>query len=56
MTCREFIEFLMEYHAGELSAGERAPFEEHIAECPPCVAYLRMYEETVKLGKAVCTD
>ena len=53
MTCREFIEFLMEYHSGELSEVEHARFEEHLAECPDCVSYLKSYQETVKLGKAV---
>jgi anti-sigma factor RsiW len=51
MTCQAFIDFLHEYLAGELPAGERAVFEEHIAHCPDCVTYLRSYEETVKLGK-----
>ena len=54
MNCREFIEFLMEYLSERLSPAERAVFEEHIACCPSCVAYLKMYEDTIKLGKAAC--
>lgn len=53
MTCREVIDFLMAYLSGELSASERAEFEQHLAECPDCSAYLKSYEETIKLGKAV---
>ena len=56
MTCREFIDFLMEYLSGELSARERAEFERHLADCPDCSAYLRSYEETIKLGKAAFAD
>jgi anti-sigma factor RsiW len=56
MTCREFIDFLMEYLSGELPARERAEFERHLAECPDCSAYLKSYEETIKLGKAVFAD
>jgi anti-sigma factor RsiW len=56
MTCREFIEFLLEYLSGELPQNERAKFEEHLTLCPHCVVYLRSYEETVRLGKAVFTD
>jgi len=56
MTCREFIDFLMEYLSGELSARERAEFERHLADCPDCSAYLRSYEETIKLGKAAFDD
>ena len=53
MTCREFIEFLMEYLSGEISEAERTRFDKHLAVCPACVAYLKSYQETVKLGKAV---
>lgn len=56
MTCREVIDFLMEYLSGELSASERVEFEQHLADCPDCTAYLRSYEETIKLGKAVFAD
>jgi anti-sigma factor RsiW len=52
MTCREFAEFLMEYLSGELSPAERSVFDEHLAKCPDCVAYLRTYEETIKFEKA----
>jgi anti-sigma factor RsiW len=56
MTCREFVEFLMQYVSGELSPAERTVFEEHMAECPECVAYLRTYEQTIRLEKAAFAD
>jgi anti-sigma factor RsiW len=56
MTCRELIEFLMDYQAGALPAAQRTSFEAHLALCPPCVDYLKTYEETVKLGKGACTN
>jgi anti-sigma factor RsiW len=56
MTCRDIIEFLTEYTAGKVPPEERAIFEEHLALCPPCVAYLRNYQATVQLEKAaLCT-
>ncbi len=51
MTCREFIDFLMQYLGGELTEAERAQFDAHLAECPSCVSYMRTYEATIKLGK-----
>ena len=51
MTCRELVEFLSAYLAGELAAGEQARFDGHLAECPDCVRYLRSYEETMALAK-----
>ena len=53
MSCREVVEFLMEYLSGELHHEQRAAFEEHLGECPECVAYLETYEETVKLAKTL---
>lgn len=53
MTCREVIEFLMEYRSGDLLPAERQAFEEHLAECEACVAYIKTYEDAVNAGKAV---
>jgi anti-sigma factor RsiW len=52
MNCREFTEFLHEYLFGNLPAGERAVFEEHLAECPWCRAYLDSYQKTIALEQA----
>ena len=51
MTCRELMEFLIDYLEGGLTPAERAAFDEHLAECPPCVDYLGMYEATIRLSK-----
>jgi anti-sigma factor RsiW len=52
MNCREFTEFLHEYLFGNLPAEERGEFENHLAECPWCVAYLDSYQKTIQLEKA----
>jgi anti-sigma factor RsiW len=51
MTCRELVEFLSAYLAGELAREERGRFEEHLAVCPECARYLRSYEETIALAR-----
>jgi anti-sigma factor RsiW len=56
MTCREFTDVLSDYLDGDLALAERTCFDEHLGECPDCVVYLRGYEETIRLGKAVCRD
>ena len=58
MTCRELVDFLAEYLAGDLSEVQRTEFDAHLAVCPWCVEYLRTYEETIRLGRAAfaCTD
>ncbi len=56
ITCRELVDFLMDYSDGALAPEQRASFEKHLAVCPPCVAYLKTYQQAVCLGKSVCAD
>jgi anti-sigma factor RsiW len=58
LTCRDFVEFLAEYLSEELSAQQAALFNAHLARCPPCVNYLKTYQETLRLAKAAfgCLD
>lgn len=53
MTCQEISEFLMDYTNGELPLAVRSAFEQHLQECPQCVAYLKSYEDTVKLTRSL---
>jgi predicted anti-sigma-YlaC factor YlaD len=52
MTCRDVIEFLADYLNGELTREERDLFLKHLGVCPPCIAYLQTYEETIILSKS----
>lgn len=56
MSCREVVEFLMDYATGELDAATRARFDAHIAACPACVKFLASYQEAVRLGKAAYNE
>jgi anti-sigma factor RsiW len=56
LTCQELVEFLADYLSGELPDQHRAAFNGHLAECPPCVAYMKSYREAVRLGKLVVSD
>jgi len=53
LTCRSFIEFLDAYLDGSLAADRRATFEEHLALCSHCRAYLNEYRATVALARAL---
>ncbi len=48
MTCRELVDFLMEYLEDELPGDSRRVFEAHLGECPPCQAYLDTYKEAIR--------
>jgi anti-sigma factor RsiW len=52
MTCQELAAFLMDYLDGALPPAQRTAFEEHLGECPDCVAYLATYRETIRLSRA----
>ncbi len=56
MTCRELIEFLMDYLDGALPDAESRSFDEHLRECDGCAAYVASYRTTVELGCQVCSD
>jgi predicted anti-sigma-YlaC factor YlaD len=56
MTCRELADFLADYLAGALPAATRVRFEEHLAECEDCVAYLESYRATIELARDACGD
>ena len=37
MTCREFLDFLLDYMANDLDNSQKEKFEQHIAVCPDCL-------------------
>jgi anti-sigma factor RsiW len=49
LTCQEVVELVTDYFEGRLEARERLLFEEHIAFCDWCVAYLAQFGETIRL-------
>ena len=45
-SCKYSIHVLLDYLDGEMSAEEQRRLEEHLAECPPCVEFVRSYRAT----------
>jgi anti-sigma factor RsiW len=53
LSCKELVELVTAYDEGALPIGERARFDEHLAECPDCVEYLAQFRRTVAaVGRA----
>jgi anti-sigma factor RsiW len=46
MNCRQVVELMTDYLEGALSPVERARFEDHIAGCDGCRAYLQQLRTT----------
>lgn len=56
ITCKEQIDFIMDYLSGDLPAADRHEFERHLKVCPACIAYLDTYREAVRLGRAAMQE
>lgn len=56
MTCRQLVDFLMDYLDGALPPEQQREFERHLAICPACVAYLESYRRTTGLAVQALTD
>jgi anti-sigma factor RsiW len=56
ITCRQLIEFIGAYVAGELDAESRLDFERHLHVCRSCQAYLQSYRTTMTLLQELATD
>ena len=50
-TCREVLDFLGDYHAGELDPMRASAFERHLDRCASCRAYVDSYERVVEMEK-----
>ena len=55
-TCREVLEFLGDYDAGELDPVRAGAFERHLELCPSCRNYLHSYRVTIELEKDAFAD
>jgi predicted anti-sigma-YlaC factor YlaD len=49
LTCREVVELVTAYLEGALSEPEEVRFEEHLAMCEGCAAYLDQMRRTIAL-------
>jgi predicted anti-sigma-YlaC factor YlaD len=54
LACRELVELLADYLAGDLGSDERGRIEGHLADCLECLAYFRSYRITVRTVREAC--
>lgn len=50
MSCRELVALVTEYLEGTLGQADRGRFEEHLAACDGCGAYLDQMRKTIVLA------
>lgn len=56
MNCRQVVELMTEYIEGTLSSDERTRFEEHIAGCDGCRAYLAQMRTARTLARMLADE
>ena len=50
MTCKDVIEILSDYLEEALGPDTIARLEQHLRDCPPCVAYLNTFRKSRELA------
>ena len=50
MVCQELVELVTDYLNHTLEAADRARFDAHVADCPPCTSYLAQMKATLELA------
>jgi len=53
LTCRETIDLLMDYLELKLPQEDHEALKKHFADCPPCMAFVRSYQETPRILRKV---
>ena len=49
LTCREVVELVTDYLETSLLPEKQAQFEEHVAGCPGCTAYVEQVRQTIDM-------
>ncbi len=53
LTCKQLIDFLDDYLADRLRAGERNRFDAHLRNCRHCREYLDQYRQSIALTRTL---
>ena len=56
LSCREVVELVTEYLEGALPPDVRRRFEQHLAGCDGCTAYLEQMRETIRVVGALSEE
>jgi anti-sigma factor RsiW len=51
LTCRQIVDFCLDFVEGSLPEGEKARFETHLAGCGECVTFFETYRKTPTVSR-----
>jgi anti-sigma factor RsiW len=53
ITCEQVTALLIDYVAGDLDPATILVLEQHVQNCPDCIAFLRTYRESIRLTRTL---
>lgn len=51
-TCKDEVGLIADYLAGALKPPVLVAFEQHLAQCPDCMAFLKTYKKTMEATRS----
>jgi anti-sigma factor RsiW len=55
ISCRQLVDYCMDYLSGSLPAEDRENFDGHLAGCPDCVKFFDSYKKTPEVSRDALT-
>lgn len=55
-TCKELVDLLADYLEGQLDPEVARDLDQHLADCPPCLNFLKTYRATARLIREVACE
>lgn len=53
ITCQQVTALLIDYVVGDLNPATTLVLEQHVQNCPDCIAFLRTYRESIRLTRTL---
>jgi len=53
MSCKELVDLMADYLEGQLDPDAARDLDRHLADCPPCLNFLKTYRATTHLIREV---
>lgn len=55
ISCKQMVDYCLDYLSGSLPAEEKASFDGHLTYCPECVKFFETYKKTPELSRDALT-